>query len=333
MKNKIAGAVYGMAIGDALGYPTEFMSMEEIEANYLPNQPIGKDYGMLQVTDDTQMAIAVAKMLAHFPNHNFEPKTVENLLRKYFIEWYHDPKNNRAPGMTCLQSCERLEKGLRWQEATSKSSKGCGANMRVVPLGLLAARGLNHSTIAKLAQFQSALTHAHPTALAAADLTTMSLVFLLEGCAPENLLNKLKEYALAQSRLYHKDYLKSIWNRPPFRTAEDFIEHGWQDCLAVLEKVEKALLLDQKEKDPCLLTGEGWIAEESLGTALLCFLYYPEDSNKVLRRAIMTSGDSDSIACLAGAFVGAHKGVEALHQPWVRNIEYGEELKAMIALG
>ncbi|MCP4442195.1 MAG: ADP-ribosylglycohydrolase family protein [Aureispira sp.] len=72
--------------------------------------------------------------------------------------------------------------------------------------------------------------------------------------------------------------------------------------------------------------GDGWIAEESFATALLCFLYFPNNPTKALQRAVLTAGDSDSIACLAGAFVGANCGYTKLSQDWTDRIEYKAEL-------
>ncbi|WP_158841002.1 ADP-ribosylglycohydrolase family protein [Saccharothrix deserti] len=47
-----------------------------------------------------------------------------------------------------------------------------------------------------------------------------------------------------------------------------------------------------------------------------------------LSRAATTSGDSDSIACLAGAFAGAAHGLDAWPEEWAERIEHGDELAA-----
>jgi ADP-ribosylglycohydrolase len=79
-------------------------------------------------------------------------------------------------------------------------------------------------------------------------------------------------------------------------------------------------------RDPCDSTGEGWIAEEALATAVLCFLMYPDEPVRALGRAAATGGDSDSIAALAGAFLGARHGLEAFPADWPERIEYRERL-------
>lgn len=78
--------------------------------------------------------------------------------------------------------------------------------------------------------------------------------------------------------------------------------------------------------------GEGWIAEEAFASALLCFLLFPDDPVAAIRRAAYSSGDSDSLACLAGAFAGAHHGADAWPADWVERIEHRDELLEFGAL-
>lgn len=104
---------------------------------------------------------------------------LEPLLRPRFLAWAASPDNNRAPGMTCLRACGGLSLGLPWTQATVTGSKGCGANMRVAPVGLVS--GYDLDTLAGIAQLQAAMTHGHPTALAASELTAYAVRVLREG--------------------------------------------------------------------------------------------------------------------------------------------------------
>jgi len=326
MLEKIKGCLYGMAIGDGFGYPTEFLSIDEIKSKWSPNGPSAPEGNPIKVTDDTQMAIAVGNALMDSFEQGLSKPALEKSLIKSFIQWLIDPENNRAPGMTCLQSCEKLEKGLHWKKATNLNSKGCGANMRVAPIALLKAKAINNETISKIAQFQSAITHAHPTALMASDITVMTIVKILEGVKPNLLVQNLIDYAEGQRNIYHEDFLEDIWDRPPMRTQQDFTERGWDECIEKLKLIQKELENPNPLQNPCIITGEGWIAEEAFATALLCFLYYPENPKKAMQRAVLTSGDSDSIACLTGAFSGAYCGYSKLPKDWVNRIEYANEL-------
>lgn len=323
-QTKVKGLLYGMALGDGLGAPAEFLTLDEINARSLPNGFLHTNSDLVKITDDTQMTFAVAQALHE--GEDYTPAILEKNLRKRFVAWLNDPENNRAPGMTCLTSCERLEKEMPWQEATNKGSKGCGANMRVLPVGLLR---VSVETISQIAQFQAALTHAHPTALAAAELTAMAAQLLLEGTAPQDLLKALFAHAQGQMQIYHEEYLGLIWDRPPFDSPQAFISTGWQECIYQLENVRKGLEHFDPKVDPCAIGGAGWTAEESLATALYCFLSAPHDPLMVLQRAVHTSGDSDSIACLAGGFAGAYNGIDALPKHWLKVIDYQKQLAQM----
>jgi ADP-ribosylglycohydrolase len=327
MNRFIKGCLFGMAIGDGYGYPTEFLSIQEIKTKWTPDGPEKPAGNPILVTDDTQMAIAVAQALMSSSKDNFSVPSLERHLIDNYVTWLNDPKNNRAPGMTCIRSCERLEKEDSWTKATELNSKGCGANMRVIPVGLLAAKGMDASTIGAIAQFQSVLTHAHPTALAASEITAITVSKILHKVPIENLLEELLDHAEQQKKNYHKSYLKDIWDRPPFWTAEEFITLGWEQVIEVLLKVKAGIQQKDIHTDPCLITGAGWIAEEAFATALYCFLLFPNEPTKVLKRAVVTSGDSDSIACLTGAFSGAYCGIDKFPTDWINRIEYKDELE------
>ncbi len=172
----VAGSLFGLAYGDAFGAPTEFLTIAEIERQYGPGGPSDLP-DPARVTDDTQMALAVGWALTDATEYT--PEVLEPLLRKRFIDWATSPENNRAPGMTCLRAVGGLADGVRWQQATIAGSKGCGANMRVTPVGLVPDLAL--PVLAGVAQFQAALTHGHPTALAASELTAYATRLLRDG--------------------------------------------------------------------------------------------------------------------------------------------------------
>ena len=50
---------------------------------------------------------------------------------------------------------------------------------------------------------------------------------------------------------------------------------------------------------------------------------------QILRRAAVTRGDSDSIACLTGAFAGASHGLSVWPADWIAQIEYRERLASL----
>ncbi|MYY84123.1 MULTISPECIES: ADP-ribosylglycohydrolase family protein [unclassified Streptomyces] len=330
MKRAATGSLIGLALGDALGFPTEFNDVPAILATCGPWREMALP-DPAYITDDTQMTLALSRGLRTATDRGLlGPKRLERPLREEFVDWYQSPENNRAPGNTCLKACYLLKTGKPWEEASQVHSKGCGANMRVAPVGL--APGLTDEQRAGAAQLQSALTHGHPTALAASDLTAHAVRLLAEGAEPTGLVGLLRSYAYENRETYHERWLGELWTRSGDASSRAFIARGWDECLGVLERLRDALRSPSPETDPCLATGEGWIAEEAFATGLLCFLMFVDEPLTALRRAACTSGDSDSIACLTGAFAGAHLGADAWPTEWTGRIEHGAELREFGAL-
>jgi ADP-ribosylglycohydrolase len=320
---RASGSLFGLAYGDALGKPTEFLDLGAIAARYGPGGPRELEGDPALVTDDTQMALAVAGGL--LAAGALTPEAVEPLWRERFITWARSPENNRAPGMTCMRAIASLEDGYRWQRATVPGSKGCGANMRVTPVGLLP--GIDDDTLAGLAQLQAGLTHGHPTALAASELTAYAVRVLRDGADLADVPALLRERCRSQRGVYRDDWLGDLWERPGATTPDEFIDRGWAECLDVLDRLDAALAAPDRDGDPCRVTGAGWIAEEALATGLLCALLYADDPVGALARAAASSGDSDSIAALAGAFIGAAHGHAAWPPAWEHRIEYAAQLR------
>ncbi|MEY9990237.1 ADP-ribosylglycohydrolase [Streptomyces sp. V4I8] len=330
-KRAATGSLLGLALGDALGYPTEFNDVPSILAECGPWAGMELPTPAL-VTDDTQMTLALGKGLRTAMDRGvLGPKRLERPVREEFVDWYQSPENNRAPGRTCLVACDLLKDESRpWQDASQIGSKGCGANMRVAPIGLIP--GLSDEQRAGAAQLQSALTHGHPTALAASDLTAHAVRLLAQGAEPTGLVGLLRSYAFENRSHYHERWLGDLWTRGQDPTPEHFIARGWDECLGVLDRLQEAVRTVSPETDPCRATGEGWIAEEAMATGLLCFLWFVDEPLTALRRAACTSGDSDSIACLAGAFAGAYLGADAWPTEWADRIEYRGDLLTLGAL-
>ncbi|MGX1544242.1 ADP-ribosylglycohydrolase family protein [Streptomyces adustus] len=330
-KRAATGALLGLALGDALGFPTEFNDVPSILTKCGPWREMELIRPAI-VSDDTQMTLALGRGLRTAMDRGLlGPKRLARPVREEFVEWYRSPENNRAPGRTCLTACALLQGDDRpWQDASQIGSKGCGANMRVAPIGL--APGLDDEQRAGAAQLQSALTHGHPTALAASDLTAHAVRLLAQGAEPTGLVGLLRSYALDNRTRYHERWLGDLWTRGHDSSALHFIARGWDECLAVLDRLQDAVRAGSRETDPCLATGAGWIAEEALATGLLCFLLFVDEPVTALRRAACSSGDSDSIACLTGAFAGAHLGADAWPAAWADRIEYRDELLELGAL-
>ena len=138
IKNKIAGAIYGFAIGDAMGATTEFMNREQIKKQYgQVTDIIGGGWLNLKagkVTDDTQMTICVMDALMG------NIKLFEECCMGNFIEWYRmgpkDVGGQCSRGIVCAMSTghfiERDDMAL-----------GNGSLMRAMPCALINRPDLN----------------------------------------------------------------------------------------------------------------------------------------------------------------------------------------------
>ncbi|GAA2521751.1 ADP-ribosylglycohydrolase family protein [Pilimelia columellifera] len=322
---RVAGSLFGLAYGDAIGGPVEFCAFEEIVRRHGPDGPRELPGDPAPVTDDTQLALAVGWALYDADGPTAE--LLEPHLRERFVAWLVSPDNDRAPGLTCLHACEGLQAGRPWQEATIVGAKGCGANMRATPIGLVP--DIDEELVAAMAQFQAAMTHAHPTALAAAELTALAVWLLRDDHPVDRLPAMLRERCDSQRQVYRQDWLGGLWERAGAASAVDFIAHGWDECAGALDRLTDALGKPDDGGDACLATGAGWVAEEALATALYCALRHADDPVSALARAARTSGDSDSVASLAGAFQGAAHGMGAWPPQWAERIEYADQLRRL----
>ena len=332
-KDMVSGCLFGLALGDGWGYTNEFLSYSKIKSKWGPMGLQQPREGVIKVSDDTQMTIAVGRAIQKaYVKEQIDKNEFENKLVLEFINWYSDQTNDRDPGKTILNVCEKLAKGENWKNVTSLISKGSGANMRVTPIGLLSVKSkkFDEPLLGKLAQFQSAITHAHPTALAASELTAICIHRLVNDISPDLLLEGLFDYCEKNKNQYHSDWLGDLWKRSGFDSYNRFISMGWEECGKMLTRVKHGLSQFKHGQDPCSFTGDGWVADQALGTALLSFLLDPSDSVGALRKAINTNGDSDTIGCIAGALTGAYNGIDSLPKDWIDELEYRDEINQRI---
>ena len=157
--DRIKGALYGVAIGDALGGTTEFMTVSEIRSRhgYLTEIVGGGVWELTpgEVTDDTMMTLAVAEGIIESPA---EP--VEAIGRR-FLSWYRSgPKDI---GNIIRRAMQRYEGN--WGEAAFLAdqdlgqSAGNGSLMRCMPAALAYA---DPAAMERVTRAQSRMTHYDP---------------------------------------------------------------------------------------------------------------------------------------------------------------------------
>ena len=149
-KDRIKGALYGFAIGDAMGATTEFMTSGQVRNRYEQvTDIIGGGWLNLepgQVTDDTQMSICV--MDAIMDSHKLTSQFYSNVGNN-FVKWYKS--NPPDVGGQCSKGI------VAWMEHKQvvDSTDGNGSLMRALPCALIRRKEWN--------QIQGAITH--PTQL------------------------------------------------------------------------------------------------------------------------------------------------------------------------
>ena len=284
---QVLGMMYGLALGDALGSPVEFWELKGIRERYGPDG-IQELPAPALFTDDTQMTLAVAEALIAAGHQDLG--AIMAAISQEFVAWLHSPENDRSPGGSCLYGARQLEAGVPWWKSGKPNSKGCGAAMRVAPIGFFYQHDL--PKLRQVAAASALATHHHPAAQLGAVAAAFLVKLALDGIPPEEMLPAL-----------------------------ELETHGQvQDFDQALARLEAAL--EMTSPDAALAhIGEGWVAEEAVLMALYCFCKSPDDFLTTIRRGANTQGDSDSIACIAGGISGAYLGIRALPPEWVERIE------------
>ena len=316
--DRFRGCIVGLAVGDALGHPTEFIgSVDAIRKKYGPQgitqfEPQGR-HPAGTFTDDTQMTVGVLRALVRQGHAGLD--ALMNCMGDEFVAWSHHHENNRAPGGTCMSGCRNFESGMSWKNAGIKQSKGCGAAMRAAPIGLFCT---DDGELVRLAAAQSVLTHSHPTGIASSVAAAAAVAHVARGHSLDGLL----DFVIACVKRCDDTLLREMGAPEPLIQSI-----GNREQLAALEKVRT--VLGEETDDVCKLLGGAWIGEEAVATAVWCVLKANGDFDESIWRGANSSGDSDSIACIAGSIVGALHGFDAIPQKYLTQLEKGAQLDVL----
>lgn len=293
---QIEAILLGLALGDALGYPVEFIKLPAIRQKYGSNGIQEPPFPALY-SDDTQMTLALAEGLLD-AGINAPLDGLMQGIGKRFINWLDSPENNRAPGTTCIKGVERFQSGISWHESGILESKGCGSAMRVAPLGFIYQH--DEVRLKEIAMASSEITHRHPTAIAATVAAAYLIKLVLDGIPTTDYMRCLYDFTTGLSDEMDLAILR--------------VGHvlGWTNEDLALDHI-----------------GQGWTGEEAVALALYCVLRYPDDYVSCVRRAANTNGDSDSIACIAGGIMGARLGLDAIPVEWRSRCENATRISGL----
>jgi len=301
--DRVLGCLIGGAIGDAFGYPVEFISLSRIRRTYGAEGIAGpelNDNDLWEVSDDTQMTLftveglvdglaeggdPVASVRAAYrtwlatQTDRFDPRAAAGRLASFRALWAR-----RDPGQTCLSALAAGGQGSL--ERAANNSKGCGGVMRTAPIGLL--RSLSPAQCLELGARAAAITHGHPSGYWSAGAIAAIVRLICDGAQTAEAVSQT--IGLLEGRT---------------RSGE------------TVSALRKAL-------DPGIKTidelGDGWVGEEALAMGVHAALR-GRSLKEVLMIAVNHDGDSDSTGSIAGQIWGASQGVDRVPVGWVSALD------------
>lgn len=319
MLDRCEGCVVGGAVGDALGYPVEFMSYRSIRATYgeggIRSYQLSGADGTALFSDDTQMTLFTAAGLIAAGRNASWAQYARHLHRSY-LDWlrtqdqpYREGKGTtwlldepqlyslRAPGNTCLSALRSRRMGL--MEKPLNNSCGCGGVMRVAPIGLYLADPDDALQVGAIA---AAITHGHPMGF----IPAAALAYIV------NRLTWGEEASLSE-------VVGACAERLP-EWFEDFRPSA-RDMGAQLSRASELAANGEKDADNIALLGEGWVGDEALAIAVYAALRHEGDFSQTVIAAVNHGGDSDSTGAIAGNIAGAQLGASRIGHEWTCALE------------
>ncbi|MCI0477959.1 MAG: ADP-ribosylglycohydrolase family protein [Anaerolineales bacterium] len=300
------GCLAGVALGDALGRATEFMTRDQIRTKFgwldhlpepMPHHP-GFSAPLASVTDDTVQTLLLARVLtAHRP---LTPEIIADAL----VAWarandgLHDP----YLGPSTRRALARLIEG----ESPSETGKGGttnGAAMRVAAIG-----------IANAGNFESALHDA-----VAASIPTHNTHNAIQGAAavacavaaamtPDASLERIVQAAQEGAR-----------------RGREFGAWSWATPLERRIELAARLAREAKSLDDALqslydFVGVGLDPAESVASAIGIVVAAGGDPMRAIFAGANIGGDTDTMAAIAGGICGAWRGIASLDAAMVREV-------------
>lgn len=331
--DRVAGCLLAGAVGDALGAPVEFATLERIRRDHGPGgiRDLEKAYDRVgAITDDTQLTLFAAEGLLRARTlreeggaRGAEDDGAAAVLRAYrrglvtqgddvpsellgARGWLMELPELHArwsPGHACLAAL-RLSGGAAPRDRISER-QACGGIVRAAPAGLVEA-----DDPFALGGLVAAPTHAHPTGLLTAGFLALLVDRLVRGVGLDAAIGA------ARARL----------------TAEP--EHA--EVLVAVDRAVQRVGSTEPSAEAVEELGRGWVGEEALAIGLYCVLAHPAELEAAVVLAANHSGASDSTAAVTGAIAGALLGEAAIPVRWLDRLELREaigQLAADLAVG
>jgi ADP-ribosylglycohydrolase len=298
-RDSALGALYGLALGDALGMPTQMMSRQEIADRYgalrsfepaAADHPLAAGMPAASVTDDTEQAFLVARLLVEGDGH-----IDGRVFARELVRW---EDGMRAKGSLDLlgPSTKRAVEAVIEGESVNESGRygtTNGAAMRVTPVGIAVGSGHLGGLVDRVEEV-SRVSHNSGVAIAAASAVATAVSAAIDGADPASAIGLAID------------------------AARQGAERGfWVASADVGARIQLAVgLANPAEADRSLtqlyeIVGTSLASQESVPTAFGIVRLFPGDPWEACLAAASLGGDSDTVAAMVGAIGGALYGVEA----------------------
>lgn len=280
------GALLGLALGDSLGMPLEFMARDEVQVRGLEaGGPFKLEKG--QWTDDTSMACCLAYSLIHCAG--FNPMHV----MKCFSDWYRFGAysvNGRCfdIGATTREALDHfLSTAEPYAGSSDPRAAGNGSLMRLAPMAVFYFESLQKTV--EFSALSSMTTHRATEAVDACRYFGALLYGALHGESKETLLNGIYSPT------------PDFWSRAP-----------------LAPRIEHIALGSYKHKPRSDISSSGYVVD-SLEAALWAFFHFDTFEESLLA-AVNLAGDSDTVGAICGQLAGAHYGEARLPIQWLKHL-------------
>jgi ADP-ribosylglycohydrolase len=308
------GALWGLAIGDALGMPTQLLSRAEIRRRYgemldgfhagPPGHPLAAGLPAGTVTDDTEQAVLIGRLIVEGQGHVDAARLAEAL-----VGWERESAargRSELLGPSTKRALAALAAGVPLDDA-GRDGDTNGAAMRVAPVGIAVAPGEPPRTWAPLVGLvveASRVTHNTGIALAGAAAVAAAVSAGIEGAAVAGTFAGAVDAAGQGARHGH-------W----VAGADVGARIDWAVGLAGTVPLEVAVARIAS------LVGTSLATQEAVPAAFAVLAAVPDDPWTAVRVAASLGGDTDTIAAMVGAVAGACHGVAAWPPPARRLID------------
>lgn len=282
------GCLVGLAVGDALGQPTEGWSPDRVQARW--GYISGFVTDSTAVSDDTEYTLFSAQALLKYG----PGITSDDIAREWLEQIVPQSGPFKGAGFSEMAAIENLRKGLR-PPASGRHyhSWSDGLAMRVAPFGVLASGDPQEA--ARLAEVDGAVSHAGEGIYAgravAAAIATASV---------KSPLDEVVRAAL-------DSIPEESWTAREIRRA-----------VAIGEQHRTARAAIQPLHDALAVTYYPWmdLAPEAVGLAFGLLVAGGGDFRESVLAAVNLGRDADTVAAIVGAILGARLGYAAMPTEW-----------------